>query len=189
MTMDKYDLIVVGMGPSSIFLAYELIIKNKAKNVVLIDEGKPVEKRYCPVEKKGECMRCKPYCNITSGFSGAGAFSDGKLSLYNKEDDDIYVGGNLHKYIGVEKTKKLIDYADSVYLKFGADKHLEGTEHKDEVNKLKKKAQKEDINLIGIPIRHLGTEKSHEIYKKIQDFLEENNINMMYETVVEDLII
>ena len=50
--MNEYDLIVVGMGPSSIFLAYELIVKNKAKNVVLIDEGKPVQKRYCPVEKK-----------------------------------------------------------------------------------------------------------------------------------------
>lgn len=187
--MDNYDLIVIGMGPSSIFLAYELIINKKAKNVVLIDEGKPVERRYCPVEKKGECMKCKPYCNITSGFSGAGAFSDGKLSLYNKEDDDIYVGGNLHKYIGVEKTKNLIDYADSIYLKFGADTHLEGIEHKEEINKLKKKAKKEDIDLISIPIRHLGTEKSHEIYKKIQDFLEENNINMMYETVVEDLII
>ncbi len=187
--MCNYDLIVVGMGPSSIFLAYELIMKNKAKNVLLIDEGKPVEKRYCPVEKMGECMKCKPFCNITSGFSGAGAFSDGKLSLYNEEDDDIYVGGNLHRYIGVEKTKRLIDYADSVYLKFGADKHLEGIEHKEEIDKLKKKAKKEDINLIGIPIRHLGTEKSHEIYKKIQDFLEENNINMMYETVVEDLII
>ena len=187
--MDKYDLIVVGMGPSSIFLAYELIVKNKAKNVLLIDEGKPVEKRYCPVEKKGECMKCKPFCNITSGFSGAGAFSDGKLSLYNKEDDDIYVGGNLHKYIGVEKTKELIDYADEVYLKFGADTHLEGVEYKEEIDKLKKKAKKEDIELISIPIRHLGTEKSHEIYKRIQDFLEENNINMMYETVVEDLII
>ena len=187
--MDKYDLIVVGMGPSSIFLAYELIQKNNAKNVLLIDEGKRVERRYCPVEKAGECLKCKPFCNITSGFSGAGAFSDGKLSLYNKEDEDIYVGGNLHKYIGVEKTKELIDYADNVYLKFGADKHLEGTEYKEEVKKLKKKAQKEDINLIGIPIRHLGTEKSHEIYKKIQDYLEENNIEMMYETVVEDLII
>ena len=140
--MNEYDLIVVGMGPSSIFLAYELIVKNKAKNVVLIDEGKPVQKRYCPVEKKGECVKCKPFCNITSGFSGAGAFSDGKLSLYNEEDNDIYVGGNLHKYIGVEKTKRLIDYADSVYLKFGADKHLEGTEYKEEISKLKKKAKK-----------------------------------------------
>ena len=95
----------------------------------------------------------------------------------------------MHKYIGVEKTKELIDYADNVYLKFGADKHLEGTEYKEEVYKLKKKAKKEDIDLIGIPIRHLGTEKSHEIYKKIQDYLEENNVEMMYETVVEDLLI
>ena len=187
--MTKYDLIVVGMGPSAIFLAYELIEKNNAKNVLLIDEGKPVERRYCPVEKAGECLKCKPFCNITSGFSGAGAFSDGKLSLYNKEDDYIYIGGNLHKYIGVEKTKELIDYADSIYLKFGADKHLEGMDYKEEVEDLKKKAKKEDITLIGIPIRHLGTEKSHEIYKKIEDFLQENNINMLYETIVKDLII
>ena len=156
---------------------------------MLIDEGKPVEKRNCPIEKVGECLKCKPFCNITSGFSGAGAFSDGKLSLYNEEDDDLYVGGNLHKYIGVEKTKRLIDYTDDIYLKFGADKKLEGIEHKEEITKLKKKAKKEDITLIGIPIRHLGTEKSHEIYKKIQDHLQENGVNMLYETIVTDLIV
>ena len=186
---DDYDIIVVGMGPSSIFLAYELIQKNEAKNILLIDEGKPVEKRNCPIEKVGECLKCKPFCNITSGFSGAGAFSDGKLSLYNEEDDDLYVGGNLHKYIGVEKTKRLIDYTDDIYLKFGADKKLEGIEHKEEITKLKKKAKKEDITLIGIPIRHLGTEKSHEIYKKIKDYLQENGVNMLYETIVTDLIV
>lgn len=186
---DDYDIIVVGMGPSAIFLAYELIQKNEAKNILLIDEGKPVEKRNCPIEKVGECLKCKPFCNITSGFSGAGAFSDGKLSLYNEEDDDLYVGGNLHKYIGVEKTKRLIDYTDDTYLKFGADKKLEGIEHKEEITKLKKKAKKEDITLIGIPIRHLGTEKSHEIYKKIQDHLQENGVNMLYETIVTDLIV
>ena len=186
---DDYDIIVVGMGPSAIFLAYELIQKNEAKNILLIDEGKPVEKRNCPIEKVGECLKCKPFCNITSGFSGAGAFSDGKLSLYNEEDDDLYVGGNLHKYIGVEKTKRLIDYTDDIYLKFGADKKLEGIEYKEEITKLKKKAKKEDITLIGIPIRHLGTEKSHEIYKKIQDYLQENGVNMLYETIVTDLIV
>ena len=187
--MEKYDVIVVGMGPGSIFFAYEMIQKNQNKKILLVEQGKRVEDRNCPIDTIGKCTKCKPFCNITSGFSGAGAFSDGKLSLYNKEDEDIYVGGNLHKYIGVEKTKELIDYADNVYLKFGADKHLEGTEYKEEVYKLKKKAKKEDIDLIGIPIRHLGTEKSHEIYKKIQDYLEENNVEMMYETVVEDLLI
>ena len=58
---------------------------NKNKNILLIEQGKRVEKRVCPIEQTGKCVKCKPFCNITSGFSGAGAFSDGKLSLYNKE--------------------------------------------------------------------------------------------------------
>lgn len=185
----KYDTIVIGMGPSGVFLAYELIQLRKAKNILLIDQGKRVEDRGCPLEKAGKCVKCKPYCNITSGFSGAGAFSDGKLSLYNKEDDDIYVGGILHKYIGVENTKKLIDYTDKIYLKFGADEKLEGIDYRKEVEPIKIKAKKQGINLINIPIRHLGTEKAHELYKKIEDYLQENNVNMMFETNVEDLII
>lgn len=187
--MNKYDVIVVGMGPSSIFLAYELIQKQKGKNVLLIEEGRRVENRKCPIEKNGKCIKCKPFCNITSGFSGAGAFSDGKLSLYNKEDEDIYIGGILQEYIGVEETKQLIDYTDEIYLKFGADKKLEGTEYKDKVIELSKKSKKEGVNLISIPIRHLGTEKSHELYKKIEEYIEDQGINLMFETVVKDLII
>ena len=186
---EKYDAIVIGMGPSGIFLAYELIMLKKANNILLIDQGKRVENRICPIEKSGKCVKCKPYCNITCGFSGAGAFSDGKLSLYNKEDEDIYVGGILHEYIGVENTKKLIDYADDIYLKFGADKKLEGVNYKTEVNKIKEKSKKQNINLINIPIRHLGTEKAHELYKKLEEFLEQNGVNMMFETKAEDLIV
>lgn len=185
----NYDVIVVGMGPGAIFMAYEMTKLDKNKKVLLIDQGKRVEDRNCPIEKIGKCVKCKPFCNITSGFSGAGAFSDGKLSLYNKEDEDFYVGGNLHKYIGVEQTKKLIDYTDQIYLDFGADNKLEGTEYKKEVAEIKEKASKQGLTLIDIPIRHLGTEKAHELYKKLEDYLEENNIDMMFETVVEDLII
>ena len=187
--MQKYDIIVVGMGPSSIFLAYEMVKLDKTKKVLLIDQGKRVENRICPIEKTGVCTKCKPFCNITSGFSGAGAFSDGKLSLYNKEDDDFYVGGELHHYVGVENTKKLIDYADQIYLDFGADKNLEGTEYKEEVSEIKKRAKKEGLTLIDIPIRHLGTEKAHELYKKLEKYLEDNGIDMMFETTVNDLII
>lgn len=186
---NKYDTILIGMGPSSIFCAYELIQLGKAKNVLLIEQGKRVENRVCPIEKTGKCTKCKPFCNITSGFSGAGAFSDGKLSLYNEEDDDIYVGGCLHKYIGVEATKKIIDYTDDIYLKFGADTKLEGVEYKEEVSKIRNKSKKEGINLIDIPIRHLGTEKAHELYQKLEKYLEENEVNMKFETVVEDIII
>ena len=89
----------------------------------------------------------------------------------------------------VEKTKKLIDYTDEIYLKFGADPKLEGVEFKEEVTKIRKKADKEKINLIDIPIRHLGTEKAHELYLKLEKYLEENNITMLFETEVKDLII
>ena len=188
-TTKKYDVIIIGMGPSSIFCAYELIQLGKAKNVLLIEQGKRVGNRICPIENTGKCTKCKPFCNITSGFSGAGAFSDGKLSLYNEEDDDIYVGGYLHKYIGVDQTKKIIDYTDEIYLKFGADTKLEGVEYKEEVAKIRKKAKKEGINLIDIPIRHLGTEKAHELYGKLEKYLEENNIELKFETIVQDLII
>lgn len=185
----KYDAIVIGMGPGAIFFAYEMIKKDKNKKILLVEQGKRVENRKCPIETIGKCVKCKPFCDITSGFSGAGAFSDGKLSLYNEEDDDFYVGGELHKYVGVEETKRLIDYTDNIYLKFGADPKLEGTEHKKEVNEIKKKAKKEEITLIDIPIRHLGTEKAHELYKKLENYLEDNNIDLMFETEVRDLII
>ena len=119
---EKYDVIVVGMGPSSVFCAYELIQLKKYEKVLLIDQGRRVEERNCPIEKTKKCVHCKPMCHITNGFSGAGAFSDGKLSLYNADEDEIHVGGSLHKYIGVPETKKLIDYADDIYLKFGRDR-------------------------------------------------------------------
>ena len=151
--------------------------------------GKAVEKRNCPREKIGKCVHCKPYCHITNGFSGAGAFSDGKLSLYNPEDDDFYVGGNLHKYVGVDETKKLIDYTDAVYLKFGATTVLEGTAHKAEISKIRKSAESVGLDLINIPIRHLGTEKAHELYKRFEDYLIDNGVEIMFDTEVKDLII
>lgn len=193
----NYDLIVVGMGPSAAFLAYELIQLNNYKNVLLIDQGKPVEKRYCPMEKTGKCLNCKPYCNITCGFSGAGAFSDGKLNSYHLSSRDkygsIYLGGNdggyFKQYMSEEEISDLLTYTDNVYLKFGADPKLHGLDHQDEIRELQRKASKNNLNLVSYPIRHLGTEKSHILYGKIEKYLIEHSINMMFETEVKDLII
>ncbi len=195
---NKYDIVIIGAGPSGVFLAYELIRKNANKKVLIVEQGKRVEDRACPIEKVNKCMRCKPFCNITSGFSGAGAFSDGKLlsyhlSLFNEKDDDFYLGGNkgsyIKKYLTTDEIKALLDYTDKIYLDFGADTKLEGIEHRDEIEKLQAKAKKEDLDLIDIPIRHLGTEKAHELYAKIEKYLLDNSIDIMFETTVDDLII
>ncbi len=192
-----YDLIVVGMGPSSIFLAYELIKLNKHKNILLIDQGKSVENRYCPITKTKKCLNCKPKCNITCGFSGAGAFSDGKLNSYHltlrDENEEIYLGGNdgsyLKEYLSEKEIYDLLTYTDNVYLEFGADKKLHGVDNIDKIKEIKDKAKKENINLVSFPIRHLGTEKAHILYGKIEKYLRDNNIEMKFETEVEDVII
>ena len=92
------------------------------KKILMVEKGKPVDKRHCPKEETGKCMNCKPNCMITTGFSGAGAFSDGKLSL------SCEVGGELPSLIGEDFAQELIDYTDKIYLEFGADEHVEGVE-------------------------------------------------------------
>lgn len=179
----KYDVVIVGAGPAGIFTALELIKRKSNKKVVIIEQGKSIDKRHCPKDKTKECVHCKPYCNITSGFSGAGAFSDGKLSLSHE------VGGDLPKLIGTDLVQKMIKYTDGIYLEFGADKEVEGLSESEAKKDIRRKAIEAGLKLVDCPIRHLGTEKAQEIYLKIQNFLLENGIDIMFNTNVSDLII
>lgn len=179
----KYDVVIVGAGPAGIFTALELIKRKSNKKVVIIEQGKSIDKRHCPKDKTKECVHCKPYCNITSGFSGAGAFSDGKLSLSPE------VGGDLPKLIGSDLVQKMIEYTDGIYLEFGADKEVEGLSESEAKKDIRRKAIEAGLKLVDCPIRHLGTEKAQEIYLKIQNFLLENGIDIMFNTNVSDLII
>lgn len=192
----KYDLIIVGMGPGGVFCAYELIQKHKHKNILLIEQGHSIEKRCCPIAQTGKCMKCKPFCNITCGFSGAGAFSDGKVNSYHLATgvkDNLYLGGNdaptFRAALSVDEIKKLFAYTDSIYLKFGASKELTGVNYLDEIHQMQAKAKKENLDLIHFPIRHLGTEKAHLLYSKLQKYLADNGVEMVFDTIVSDLII
>ncbi|QEK12414.1 FAD-dependent oxidoreductase [Crassaminicella thermophila] len=179
----KYDVIVVGAGPSGIFTALELIRQKSSKKVLIIEKGRSIEKRHCPKEETEVCVSCKPYCHITTGFSGAGAFSDGKLSL------SYEVGGELPSLIGSSKAQDLINYTDKIYLEFGADPKVEGLENNDAIKEIRRKAIEAGLKLVDCPIRHLGTEKAQEIYFKIQNYLIKSGVEIKFNTVVKDIVI
>ncbi|MFQ9672793.1 MAG: NAD(P)/FAD-dependent oxidoreductase [Clostridium paraputrificum] len=179
----NYDVIIVGAGPAGIFTAYELKKQKPQSKILLIEAGKQIDKRHCPKDRTNVCVSCKPYCHITSGFSGAGAFSDGKLSL------SYEVGGDLPNLVGAKTAQKFIDYTDKIYLDFGADTKVEGIDNNDAVKEIRRKAIQGGLKLVDCPIRHLGTEKAQEIYLKIQNHLLEVGVEIKFDTLVKNLII
>ena len=180
--MKRYDIIIVGAGPAGIFTAVELIDNNYEGNILMIEKGKDITKRHCPKDKTHKCVNCEP-CAITTGFSGAGAFSDGKLSLSTE------VGGDFPDLIGADLAQDLINYTDKIYLEFGADPHIEGVSDKEAIKQLRKKAIEANLKLVDCPIRHLGTEKAQEVYTKLQNYLMDNGVEIMFNTNVEDIIV
>ena len=130
----KTDVVIVGAGPAGIFTAIEMLKLGSKKKIVIVEKGQSVENRHCPKSKTKQCVNCKPFCHITTGFSGAGAFSDGKLSL------SYEVGGDLPSLIGEDFAQELINYADKIYLEFGADEHVEGLGNTEEVKEIRKTA-------------------------------------------------
>ncbi len=178
----KYDVLIIGAGPAGIFTALELVRRKSQKKILIIEQGSSIEKRTCPKSVTGKCVNCKN-CAITTGFSGAGAFSDGKLSL------SAEVGGDLPELIGRDLAQKTIDYVDKIYLEFGADSHIEGLSNPQKVKEIRKKAIKAGLKLGDCPIRHMGTEKARDIYYSIQKYLLKNGVELYFETQCADLII
>jgi hypothetical protein len=170
----KKDVIIIGAGPAGIFTALEMLKLNTKKSILIIEKGQPIEKRHCPKNVTKSCVNCKPYCHITTGFSGAGAFSDGKLSLSSE------VGGDLPMLIGEELAQSTIDYTDKIYLEFGADEKIEGIDNNEEVKEIRKRAISAGLKLVDCPIRHMGTEKAQEIYLAIEQYLINSGVEILF---------
>lgn len=162
----KYDVIIIGAGPAGIFTALEITKLKPNKRVLIIDKGRNIEKRICPARKTGKCVKCNP-CGITSGWAGAGAFSDGKLSLSPE------VGGRLLDYYSEEDANSLIKYCDGIYLRFGANKKIYGLNN-EKIEDIKYEASRHNIRLIECPVRHLGTELAYDVLKGMYEYLIQN---------------
>jgi len=157
-----YDVIIVGGGPAAIFAALELS-QASSLDILLIEKGRHIDSRHCLTRDTGNpCPPCSP-CHLVCGLGGAGAFSDGKLTLSSA------VGGRLTSYLSESGAEELIRYVDEVYLRFGAPSKLYGVGKGIDV--LRTKADLAGLKLVAMPIRHLGTENCRSVLKAMWDYL------------------
>jgi uncharacterized protein len=175
----KYDVIIVGAGPAGIFSALELTAKNNL-NVLVLDRGAEIDQRKCPSSRGFECHHCEP-CSILSGWGGAGAYSDGKLTLSTE------VGGWLNQYVTEKELGDLVKYVDDIYLKFGASEQVYGGDS-DEVDEIERQAAAAGLRLIRQKVRHMGTEKCADTLRMMRKELKDK-ITFMPKTDVKGLIV
>lgn len=166
--MKTYDVIIVGGGPAGIFSALEIVKENKNAKILLVEKGKPLDKREKPLD-------------LLSGWGGAGAFSDGKLTLSSE------VGGFLTRYMDNLTLQDLIDYVDSVYVRFGAPDQLHGI---DEVatKALEALASKNELLLIPSKIRHIGTDRCLGLLMKMKDELS-SGVDIEFNSEAQQLLV
>ena len=171
-----YDLIIVGAGPAGIFTAYEAIRLNPKLKICIVEKGSALADRACPIStgKVKKCVKCKN-CSIMHGFGGAGAFSDGKYNITNN------FGGKLYEHIGEEKATQLMEYVDSINLKFGG----EGTKmYSTADTPLKKLAMQHGLNLLDAKVRHLGTDVNYIVLKNMYEYLTQNGVDILFNSEV-----
>lgn len=179
MLMFDFDVAIIGCGPAGIFTAYTLVEKNSKLKIAIFDKGKHILKRKCPMrEKPGtECVKCNP-CNIMSGFGGAGTFSDCKLSL-----TPFGVGGDIVDYVGADKAVQLVNEVDLTYARFDkdADKRvIVGTSDNENIKEIIELCQKDNIDFLECPTKHLGTDGTYNVMVAMSKYLEDNGVKFIF---------
>ncbi len=177
-TDGQYDVIIVGGGPAGIFAALELA-RHPELRVLLLEKGADISERTCPARVTGSCAHC-PTCDITTGWGGAGAFSDGKLTLGSE------VGGWLGEYVDSAGLPELIADVDGTYRAFGAPDRLYGDDP-EKLDRWTDLAARQGLRLVRSPVRHLGTERAAEVLAAMRAELEDK-VDISTHTMVAQVL-
>jgi uncharacterized FAD-dependent dehydrogenase len=173
-TGGHFDVVIVGSGPAGIFAALELV-RAGVTSVILLEKGHALDRRVCPGRRHG-CRKC-PTCAIMTGWGGAGAFSDGKLTLSTE------VGGWLGSYVPDGALGQLLRAADEVWCSFGATGEIHGPDPATSAL-LVDRAAAAGMQLVPMRVRHLGTDRSPAVLGAMRTALERAGVTVRTRTPV-----
>ena len=171
----KYDVVVIGAGPGGIFTAYELSKAEQGLKIAVLELGRPLDKRKCPIDgvKVKSCVKC-PVCSIMSGFGGAGAFSDGKYNITNQ------FGGTLFEHVGKDEAIALMRYVDEINVSHGgAGTKLYSTAD----TRIKRMCLENGLHLLDAQVRHLGTDINYVVLENLYGELKDK-VDFFFNTAV-----
>lgn len=170
-------------GPAGLFAAYEL--SDRELQVLVVDAGRDIGKRHCPMSSMVSCDHCTPCtpCSILCGVGGSGAYSDGTLNL--RPD----IGGNLSELTGDDTVAwELVDYVDDICLNYGAPQNVYSATGED-AEMLKRRAASAGARFIYIKQRHIGSDNSTALIVHMKDDLVSRGIEFLLDSKVEDIIV
>lgn len=178
-----YDVIIIGTGPAGIFAALELTNSCKGSlKIAMFEKGVALHQRTCPLQNgAAHCTQCNP-CSVISGWGGAGAFSDGKLTLSPD------VGGMLDRYLSKHELSTLIKYVDDIFVKYGAPSKVYGMDREEEIEAIRRKAVLAQLKLVPAPVRHMGSGRTQEVLKGMLDELMDQGVEVYYREPIDSIL-
>ena len=172
-----YDIAIIGGGIGGLMAAYRAKQNSPDSKIIIIEKGFTLDNRRCPAGHNKKCIHCN-ICSITSGYAGAGAFSDGKFNL------GTAYGGTMGDELGEYTAMKYIDAVDDILRGF-SDDYPELYKSNEE---LKLKCLQNNLRLLDMNVRHLGTDKNYSTMMNLIEWLRDNGVELTDLTECLDIV-
>lgn len=112
------DVVVIGAGPAGLSCVIKLLDKGFSGSIILIDQGRKLKSRICPVDSGNHCNSCGGTCNVISGIGGCLHYGDAaKLSWFPS-------GRRLYTKLGYDKADNIASWCSQHIFNISKERYI-----------------------------------------------------------------